>query len=163
MGVPVVDQLVSICYLLSSCTLYFLPRPLSIHNHHQAALLFTEQYQLHNPPPPFHSSPSHSNPPLSTPPLTISPPPSRKKETTTKPTLLPPQPIPHTNPTIPKLALRRLELAERRRQMLQFLRELVLHVCELGRGEGGEVDCVWGGVFVSSRLWRTGEGRGMWG
>lgn len=58
-------------------------------------------------------------------------------------TLVPPYPIPNTDATVPKLALRGFELAEGCGQVLQFLRELVLDVAELGRGEGGEVDfCV---------------------
>lgn len=52
--------------------------------------------------------------------------------------------------------------------MLQFLRELVFHVVELGRGEGGEVDCLLlsagkrvgcgGGVYLEEHVGECGGG-----
>ncbi len=144
MGVPVVlDQLISTCLCLSSLSLLFLS--------------FLPSFLPSSPPSPF---PAHSSSPQCIDSPTYLP--TRLLPTiATFPhlprsgsriivrnepqhTLVPPQPIPNADATVPKLALRGLELGEGCGQVLQFLRELVLDVGELGRGEGGEVDFLWG-------------------
>lgn len=86
------------------------------------------------------ASTSHKNPPLSQQSIIPLFRPSQTESIEIQHTLSPPQPIPHTSAAIPEFRLRGLELAEGCGQVLQFLRELVLDVVELGGGEGGEVD-----------------------
>lgn len=131
MGVPVVGQLVSICAFLPLRTVSFLPHYPHLRLLDLAALLSLDHNvsSTHNPNTTPYSPPSRPSPLL---PLTT--------RTENQHTLFPPQPIPDTDAAIPEFRLRGLELAERCGQMLQFLRELVLDVVELGCGEGGEVD-----------------------